>query len=373
MDSRWKKNFPVITCVMCAVLLAGLGLVCLYSALRGSLVVPVNILNKQIALLAVAVGLMLAVAFVKEQFLRNVAYLGLGVALLGLVLVLIPGIGVKVNGASRWLSLGVSRFQFSEVAKVLFVIGFAHYLTTMQRHKKSWLLGFMVPACIIGVFVGLLILEPDFGTAFLFGAVGFTMLYLWGARLDALIGSMTLGVGAFLVLIYNDPIRWKRITSFLDIEGNKNDGAYQLYQGLLAYGSGGVGGLGIGNGRQKQAFLPEAHTDFIFPVIGEELGLFATCAIVVLFALLFFAIIRMIKNAPDMYWFLVMIGVAGFLVYQSIFNIGVVTGLLPTKGISLPFISYGGANLVSSFLMVGVLLCAWRNCDHSPVTKAREV
>ena len=373
MEGKTFRYFPVVTCVTSAILLAGFGLVCLYSALRGSLVVPVNILNKQILLLGVALVIGSIVSFQREDTFRVSSYWAILFAFLGLALVLIPGIGVTVNGARRWLNLGISNFQMSELAKGLYVLGLAHYLSVHQRNKRHWFLGFVVPMAMIALFVGVILLEPDYGTAFLFGVVGVTMLYLWGARLELLICSNLLGLTAFAYLIRHDPVRWKRITSFLDVEGNKSDGAYQLYQGLLAFGSGGVSGVGIGNGRQQLAFLPEAHTDFILPVIGEEMGLIATLSIVALFALLFWSVIRIARQTSDMFWFLAVVGGGCFIIYQSLFNVGVVTGILPTKGISLPFISYGGANLVGSFLILGILMAASRYSQRNPVTRVREL
>lgn len=373
MDNRITKYFPVVTCVTCAILLAGFGLVCLYSALRGSLVVPVNILNKQIVLLLFSLLVGGVVSRQKEATIRYIAYGLLVCSFLGLVLVLVPGVGATVNGATRWIKLGFTNFQMSELAKSMFVVGFAHYLSVFQRKKNHLIFGFIIPMGIVAAFTGIILLEPDYGTAFLFALVGVSMLFLWGARLDLLISSNVLGVMVFGFLIRNDPIRWKRITSFLDVEGNKSDGSYQLYQGMLAFGSGGVRGVGIGNGRQQLAYLPEAHTDFILPVIGEELGFVATFAIVLLFAALFWSVLRIARQTGSMFWFLVVIGGGSFIVYQSLFNIGVVTGVLPTKGISLPFISYGGANLVGSFLILGLLFSAWHHSFQSPVKKAREL
>ena len=373
MEGRNFRYFPVVTCVTSAILLAGFGLVCLYSALRGSLVVPVNILNKQMVLLGVALILGAFVSMQKENLIRRNSYWCMLFAFLGLALVLIPGIGVTVNGARRWLNLGVSNFQMSELAKGLYVLGLAHYLSVFQRKKRHLLWGFIIPMGMVGTFVAVVLLEPDYGTAFLFGVVGVTMLFLWGARLELLITSNVAGIAVFAYLIRHDPVRWKRITSFLDVEGNKSDGAYQLYQGLLAFGSGGVKGVGIGNGRQQLAYLPEAHTDFILPVIGEEMGLIATLSIVCLFALLFWSVIKIARETADMFWYLVVVGGGSFIVYQCLFNVGVVTGMLPTKGISLPFISYGGANLVGSFLILGLLLAAWRNSQRNPITRVREL
>jgi len=373
MEGKHFRYFPVVTCVTSAILLAGFGLVCLYSALRGSLVVPVNILNKQVVLLGVALVIGSITSLQQESTFQKTSYWAIAGAYLGLMLVLVPGIGVTVNGARRWLDFGVSNFQMSELAKGMFVLGMAQYLSMYQRYRRTFFRGFFIPMSMIAAFVGILLLEPDYGTAFLFGMVGVTMLFLWGARLELLLTSNILGIVVFGFLIRHDPVRWKRITSFLDVEGNKSDGAYQLYQGLLAFGSGGVSGVGIGNGRQQLAYLPEAHTDFILPVIGEEMGLVATLSIVALFGVLFWSMLKISKHTSNMFWFLIVVGGGSFIVFQSLFNIGVVTGLLPTKGISLPFISYGGANLVGSFFILGMLMAAWRNSLRSPFTRVREI
>ena len=309
----------------------------------------------------------------REGFLRYLAYACLSLAFVGLALVLIPGVGVSVNGARRWVDLGFIHFQMSELAKAAFVLGLAQYLSLFQRKKDHWLYGFMIPMGMIGMFVAVILAEPDYGTAFLFGVVGVTMVYLWGGRLDLLITSNVLGVAVFGFLIRQDPVRWKRITSFLDVEGNKSDGAYQLYQGLLAFGSGGIKGVGIGNGRQQLAYLPEAHTDFILPVIGEEMGLIATLTILGLFAMLFWSVFHIAKRTGSMFWYLIVTGGGSFIIYQALFNVSVVTGLIPTKGISLPFISYGGANLMGSFMILGLLFCAWHHSLQSPLKKAREL
>ena len=353
--------------------MAGFGLVCLYSALRGSLVVPVNILNKQIVLLFGAVAVGAVVSQCRERWLHALAFPALIAGALGLIAVLIPGIGVSVNGARRWIDLGISHFQVSELAKALFLVGFAYYLARYRRHRRDWLLGFLVPMAIIAVYCGLIIKEPDFGTAFLFAAVGGTMLFLWGARVVWLVGATVPGLAWFFYMIWEDPVRWKRIVSFLDVEGNKTDGAYQLYQGILAFGAGGATGVGIGNGRQQLAYLPEAHTDFILPVIGEELGMIATLSIVSLYGLLFLSIAWIARTAGNVFWYLLAAGGGCFVVYQALFNVCVVTGLVPTKGISLPFISYGGANLLASFLILGLIVCARKHSLNSPILGAREI
>ena len=250
---------------------------------------------------------------------------------------------------------------------------FHHYLSNNNRYLDQFLRGFAIPCGIIGVFCGLIILEPDFGTTFLCGAVGGILLFLAGMRLKFLIPAAVAALTGFAVLVYNDPVRMARITSFLDVEGNRSDSAYQLWQGILAFGAGGLQGAGLGEGRQQMSFLPEAHTDFIFSIIGEELGFFFTAGVVVLFMTLFFVGIMQLKRAPGLYQYLLMMGALLFITLQALINIGVVTGCLPTKGISLPFISYGGSNLVFMFVLTGIILNGFRTWEFSTLQPKRDL
>ena len=173
--------------------------------------------------------------------------------------------------------------------------------------------------------------------------------------------------------MYHDPVRLQRITSFLDVEGNRSDSSYQLWQGILAFGAGGVQGVGLGAGRQQMSFLPEAHTDFIFAIVGEELGLVFTLGVVTLFMTLFFVGVLQLKRAPNLYQYLLVMGALLFLTLQALINIGVVTGCLPTKGMSLPFISYGGSNLVFMFVLTGIILNGFRAWELPVLRRQREL
>ena len=187
--------------------------------------------------------------------------------------------------------------------------------------------------------------------------------------IPAAVASLT----GFAILVYNDPVRLARITSFLNVEGNRSDSAYQLWQGILAFGAGGLQGVGLGSGRQQMSFLPEAHTDFIFSIIGEELGFFFTAGVVVLFMTLFFVGMLQLKRAPGLYHYLLVMGALLFITFQALINIGVVTGCLPTKGISLPFISYGGSNLVFMFVLTGIILNGFRTWEFSTLQPKRDL
>lgn len=350
-----------------------LGLVILTSASLSFSHDKHSIFNKQLLWLLVSFIIGCVTFCLNLEKLRKFSIvIGIGTIVL-LVLVLIPGLGVRVNGAQRWLGVGFYRFQVSEFAKVSLLFVLAHYLAVNQRVIKTFIHGFLIPSAMIGVICFLIILEPDFGTTFLCGCVGYSMLFIAGVRLRYLIPALLCGVGLFFVAILFDPIRLRRLISFLDMEGNKADGAYQLWQGILAFAAGGVEGVGLGNGRQQMAFLPEAHTDFIFPIIGEELGLYFTLGVACIFLIIFIVGYMIARRIPDLFYHSLVVGSLLCIVFQAFINIGVVTGLLPTKGISLPFISYGGSNLTVMFMLIGIILNSLKIWSQQPLVKPSEL
>ena len=263
--------------------------------------------------------------------------------------------------------------QVSDFAKVGLIWTLAHYLAVQQRNLHQFLKGFVVPCAIIGCVCLLILLEPDFGTAFLIGLVCATILFLAGVRLRYLIPAALGCCSLFAVAIMLDPVRLRRVTAFIDVDANKADSAYQLWQGMLAFGAGGLGGVGLGNGRQQMAFLPEAHTDFIFPVIGEELGYFFTSGVVLVFMSIFGLVVFQVRRAQNMFQFLLASGAILMITVQALINICVVTGCLPTKGLALPFISYGGSNLVVMFILVGILMNCFRLWSRSPLERPMDL
>ena len=348
-----------------------MGLVMLFSA--GAVRGAQDLLFKQIVWVAVSLLVGGYAAIVNLDWLRNRTILIFGLCLFGLVLTLLPGVGVKVNGAQRWIGLGSLRIQPSEFAKIGMVLLLAKYFSEEQRMIGSLVKGFIIPSMLIGSVCGLIILQPDFGTCFLCGAVGAILMFQAGVGLKWLMPVAGLAVSVFSVLVYFDPVRIRRVTSFLDVEANANDSAYQLWQGMLAFGVGGVEGVGLGMGRQQMYFLPEAHTDFIFPVIGEELGLIATFFILIAFFILFFSVGVKLRQVSRLHEYLLAMGSLLFVVLQAIINMGVVTGCLPTKGMSLPFISYGGSNLVVTFIFVGLIINVMRRKDSPSPINPREL
>jgi cell division protein FtsW len=232
----------------------------------------------------------------------------------------------------------------------------SHYLALHQNKLNDFVKGFVNPCALVGGFTLLILAEPDFGTALLCGTIGVGLLFLAGGRLRFLLPSVALALTAFAGLVIHNPNRMYRLTAYMDVEGNRTEGAYQLWQSLLAFAAGGIDGVGLGNGRQQQSFLPEAHTDFIFAVLGEEMGLIFTLLVVGLFVSIFIAGFMHVRRAPNLFQFLVVTGCLLLICLQAIINLAVVTGLAPTKGMSLPFISAGGSNLLLMGLLVGIII-----------------
>ena len=372
-NSFWSIPPAGVFIALSVISLTFLGLVVLFSASQAMHSDPTVLLRKQLIWLVIATLAGGVAMLVNLAALRDYAYILAGGAVLLLVLVLIPGIGVTVNGAQRWIDCGPMRLQVSEIGKLGLLFMMAHYLAANRRNLDDALRGFIIPCGMLAVICGLIIIEPDYGTAFLCGAVGGIMLYLAGLRLKFLIPTALAALTLFSVAVDHDPVRLRRITSFLDVEGNRSDSSYQLWQGILAFGAGGVQGVGLGAGRQQMSFLPEAHTDFIFAIVGEELGLVFTLGVVVLFMTLFFVGVLQLKRAPDLYQYLLIMGALLFVTLQALINIGVVTGCLPTKGMSLPFISYGGSNLVFMFVLTGIILNGFRSWELPALWRQREL
>jgi len=288
-----------------------------------------------------------------------------GLALLGsivlLVAVLLPGIGHEVNGSSRWLRAGPLTVQVSELAKVAVVIFIAAYL--QRRHlmlREQWQ-DFAKPLAIMGLVAVLLLLEPDFGSTMVIGATVMAMLFLAGVRLGQFLALVVLGIAGVLVLIVTSPYRFERMTGFLDPWADQYQSGYQLTQSLIAFGRGEWWGVGLGNSVQKLFYLPEAHTDFIFAIFAEEFGLGGVLVMLALFITLIARILMIGRAAADRQQWFVAYAVFGFAIMlagQIFINLGVTSGLLPTKGLTLPFVSYGGSSLLISSVIVALVLRA---------------
>jgi cell division protein FtsW len=373
-QSHARGHFPLnpaAIIVTCAVALTFLGLTILFSASASFKQGPYFYLNKQLIGVFLATGLAWTVSRVDlESMRRYVWIIGVAAGVL-LVAVLIPHIGISVNGSRRWLGFGPFRFQVSELAKLAMVFCLAHYLAVNQTKIGDVKRGYLIPLAMIAGFAGLILLEPDFGTAALTLTIGLILLFLAGARWRYILPTVGLAVAGFTVMVMLNPNRLRRFTAFLDVEGNKQSGTYQLYQSLAAFAVGGVDGAGLGQGRQQINFLPEAHTDFIFAVVGEELGMIFTLGVVGLFMVIFLAGVIHLRRAPNMFQFLLVTGCILLISLQAIVNLGVVTGIFPTKGMSLPFISAGLSNLLLMGLLIGIIVNTQRSWPRSTLSRKR--
>ena len=352
---RFSLN-PGTIIVVCALSLTILGLTILFSASVSLKQDPYFYLSKQVVGAAVAAGLCFVTSRLNLDYLRRYAWVAGGISLMMLTLVLIPHLGIGVNGSKRWLGYGGARLQVSEFAKLTLVFCLAHYLALHQTRIAELRRGYLYPLAIIGAFAALVMREPDLGTAALMIAVGLSLLFLAGTKWRYILPTLATVAMIFALVVMLMPNRLRRFTAFLDVEGNKQGGTYQLYQSLAAFAAGGTEGAGLGQGRQQINFLPEAHTDFIFAIVGEELGLWFTLGVVSLFATIFIAGLVHLRRAPNLFQFLLVAGCLFLICLQAIINLGVVTGVFPTKGISLPFISAGLSNLLLMGLLVGIIL-----------------
>lgn len=280
-----------------------------------------------------------------------------------LVVVLIPGIGKKVNGSQRWLSLGIISIQVSEIAKFCAVVFFASFFARRYQELHFGWQGFLKPLLIVALFAMLLLLEPDFGSSVVLCGTVFAMMFIAGVRLWHFLLLIGVGISALGTVAIFSPYRMQRLITFLDPWSDQFNTGYQLTQSLIGFGRGQWLGLGLGNSLQKLFFLPEAHTDFIFAIIAEEFGLIGAVALLALFAVLIlriFALARHNLALGRIFPALATFGIAILFSFQVFINAGVASGLLPTKGLTLPFISYGGSSLlINCALMAFVMRAQW--------------
>jgi len=279
-----------------------------------------------------------------------------GVGLLLLALVLVPGVSREINGARRWLPLGIVSFEPSEVLKPAFALYLARSLHRKQARIRSFGFGVLPHLIVLGIAAVVLLMQPDFGAAMVLVALSFGMMFAAGARPLHLGLLCSATIPAALALIWTKPYRWARLVAFLDPWGDPQNGGFQLVQSLLSFGSGGVFGTGLGNGKQKMFYLPEGHTDFIFALVGEELGLVGGLVVLGCFAVIALRGFRVATRTSDDFSRLLAFGLTFLLVVEAAMNVAVVVGLLPTKGLPLPLVSYGGSSMIASVVTVAVLL-----------------
>jgi cell division protein FtsW len=348
-------KLAVTTLVFCVAALLALGMVMLYSSSMAQ--VGAHYLVAQLFWCGLGLVLCLAAAAADYRLLKKMAWPILALAVVMLVLVFVPHIGLRRNGANRWLGYGhTSILQPSEFAKLALLIALACYCERHQRQMGTWKRGILFPGLFIGLVLALVFKEPDRGTTILLASVCGVMLLVAGVPWKCILPPVVLAGGALAYSLWHDSMRTQRIFAWLHLEQNKSGVGYQAYEAMVALGAGGWTGLGLGNGRQKLGFVPEHHTDFILSIIGEELGLIATLLVVVAFVLILVCGVCIAWNSRDTFGLLLGSGLSFLIGLQAFINIGVVTSALPNKGLPLPFISYGGSNLLIMLVAVGLLL-----------------
>jgi cell division protein FtsW len=360
----------ITTLATCVAALLTLGLVMLYSASMNILdkhqvVTGAHLLITQATWCGMGIVACVAATCLDYRLLRKMAWPVFIFALVMLLLVLIPHVGFRINGARRWFRFHGVSFQPSEFAKLAVIIVLAWYCERHQRHIQTWTKGIVWPGIILAIPLGLIFVEPDRGTVLLLAAVTGTMLLIAGVRWRYIIPPILLGIAGLALSFMHDPMRSKRIYSWLHPEETKNVVGYQVNQAMIALGSGGWFGVGLGNSRQKLGFVPEHHTDFILSIIGEELGLIATIGVIIAFVLIIICGVYIATHARDTFGTMLASGITFLIGLQAFINIGVVTNTLPNKGLALPFISYGGSNLLATLVGVGLLFSVARQGRES--------
>jgi cell division protein FtsW len=343
-----------------ALLLLGLGLVMVFSA-SGVLASdkyhdPAFFLKKQLIYAAVGVGLMLFVRRIPYQTYDRLVYVILFISLVLLILVLIPGIGVRIRSAARWIKLGPLVIQPSEFAKLAIIIFLAYSMARKQEKIRFFSIGFLPHIVVAGVFILLIEKEPDFGTAMALAGITFLMLFVGGTRLTHIFLAVLSASPLVIYVILKNKMRLERVTTFLDPWKYAQESGYQLVHSLYAIGSGGFLGLGIGKSREKLFYLPDSHTDFIFSILAEEVGFIGVLIVFSLFAILIIRGLIISLRAQDNFGAYLAVGLTSLIGLQAAINLAVVSGLMPTKGLSLPFLSYGGSSLLVNMVAIGILL-----------------
>src|SRR6516165_5276312 len=321
----------------------------------------------------VGIGLVACIfaALVNYHFWQKTWWLWFAVALAALAGCYIPHIGMRINGSRRWVGYGPITFQPSELAKITTIFFLATWFARREKPDGSVLSGFIIPLAIISLPAALVLGEVDLGTTALIAATAFVVMFIAGTNPLLLGGLAFVALGGLILVATQISERMGRLSAFLHPQNYKDDAGLQQMQALIAWGSGGMDGLGLGNGRQKMLYLPYAHTDFIFPIIGEELGLRFSLLVVFFFIVIIACGIMIALHARDRFGLLLGCGIVSLLALQAAVNIGVTTSLLPNKGLPLPFISYGGSNLAACLFEIGLLVNIYRQGILEPTSVKR--
>jgi len=342
------------------ILLLGIGLVSIYSA--SSFLAAHELgdsyfyLKRQLLFGLLGLCLLIIAKNISPGFYRKIAYPALLISFILLLLLFVPGLGKKVGGACRWLRLGGFSLQPSELAKLSLSVYIAYSMSKKGPNMSTFSKGLLPHLLIAGAFMFLILLQPDLGTTIIIGCWLMILLFVGGLNLFQLISMVIISIPMFLWLIWNADYRVKRWWAFINPWDDPNGLGFQIIHSFLAFGSGGVLGVGLGNSKQKLLYLPEPHTDFILSILAEELGLAGISVIIILFGILIIRGIKISLDAPDLYSSYLALGISTLLGLQVLINMGVVMGLLPTKGLTLPLLSYGGSSLLVNLVGIGILL-----------------
>lgn len=357
----YRKSVYFLVIAVAAIL--ALGIVMLFStsafaqANHGD---PFYFVKRQGMWLALGVVGCILGSLMDYHFWQRTCWIWFAIAAILLAACLVPHVGLMINGSKRWLGAGPVRFQPSDLEKLTAVLMLAWWFTKYEQQTRELLKGFIYPALVLGIPMLLIMRETDMGTTALLAAAMFFVMFVAGTRMVYLAPVPVLGLTGMLYLGSHMKGRSERLLAFMDLEKYADGAGLQQLMGLVAFGSGGVEGLGLGNSRQKMSFLPEAHTDFIFPVIGEELGLRCTLLVVFCYIIIIVCGTMISMQARDRFGMLLGFGIVSIVSLQAAVNIGMTTALLPNKGMPLPFISYGGSNLLFCMLCIGILINIYR-------------
>ncbi|MDR3590086.1 MAG: stage V sporulation protein E [Negativicutes bacterium] len=355
-----RPRSPDFIIFFTVIALLGLGVVMVYSSSAVSAYVNFDdsyyFLKRQIVWVVLGIAAMLFTMSIDYHVWRRLAKPVMLVTLLLLILVLVPGLGKVVNGARRWLGFGSLYLQPSEIAKLSMVLFSAESLTRNQDKMTSFIRGLLPQLLMLLLVFGLILKEPDLGTALAISGTVFVLLFTAGAKISHLASLGITGVAGIITAIIVEPYRLRRLLAFSDPWSDPLDTGYHIIQSLYAIGSGGLFGVGLGRSREKFLYLPEPHTDFIFAILGEELGFIGTVTVIVLFFLFAWRGLKVAISAPDIYGSVLAAGLTTMIVVQALMNIAVVTASMPVTGIPLPFISFGGSALIFTLAGVGILL-----------------
>ena len=357
MKIKGRIDYVLLVVVLA---LVGFGIVMVYSTtaiLAGDrLGDPFFFLKRQVVYAGIGFGLMIVAMLLRYNVWKRLAYPVLALSILLLMAVLVPGIGHRAGGATRWIRIFSFSFQPSEFAKLGLIIFLAYFLTKKEEKIRSFSFAFLPTIVLSGLVIGLVFMEPDFGAALFLTVMVFLLLFVSGVRIIYIAGSFLLAIPVAYYFLMNVAYRSKRLMSFIHPWDDPSGTSFQIIQSFLCFGSGGLFGLGLGEGKQKLFYLPAPHTDFIFSVVGEELGLIGAMVLVLLFFVFTVRGITIASSLEDRFATYLALGITLMICLQAAINMGVVLGLLPTKGLTLPFISYGGTSLITNLIGVRILL-----------------